>query len=82
MDTEAEALQDGLRKPTKLTLEDFLPSDDSSRVIKLVLAVILGVFATIQLLASVCSKKKKRYTEKFEEYSQRTEVEELDESID
>lgn len=66
-----------LQIPTQLRLSEILPEGDSYDAIMLSLKAILMLFLIIQLLACACSKKKKKLTEKFEEYSQRAEIGEL-----
>jgi hypothetical protein len=65
----------------KLTLDDLMPSGDSYSVIKNSLLGIVAVFAVIQLLGVACGRKKKRYSEKFEEFSKESEVD-FDEAND
>jgi hypothetical protein len=75
--TRPEPPKKQLSKPNSLSLDSILPSPASSEAIQNSLIGILLVFAVIQLLGLLC-RKKKRYTEKFEEYSQRTEAEEME----
>jgi hypothetical protein len=58
----ATELISDLRKPTKLTLNDILPSTASSKVIEYSLWGTLILFAVLQILSLSFGKKKKRYS--------------------
>lgn len=49
-------------------------------MIKKALITTVCLYIILQVLACICVKKRVRYTEKFEQFSQRSEVEELEDT--